>query len=605
MTVNLLIGVGISLAVPLFALYLINTFDTFQTAKRSSLLANLVWGIVAFGLAYVLNTAVRNALITGADLSTGEALDIIRRISAPIVEEILKAVFLLWLITRPSFRYLVDGAVYGLAAGFGFAIVENIFYLSNNPGVALALAATRALSTSMMHGVATAIVGISLGMLRRSTSRVPVTAIVGILVAMIVHIVFNNVVNSLTGAVLLLVAIGLGLGGAAFIGFQVQQNIRLEKQRMGDALLNEESGVSRGEVLAIQRLGEGSSGLMDDLVKELGDEYLDQVRRLLVTQANIGILKNNLAMGNVSPRLRKAWEDDIDALEKEFQAIRQSLNTGVASYLDKAFPSNDPDMSKWLHDSLAKDDPTLLNTFDLFMFQSGLAAEFTPEQLVARAERLQKVEIFGGVDVVNLENLGRSIEIETIQPGTIIFDQGDDGDAMYLVESGSIDIFSVENGEQKFLRKFSAGQVVGDFSVLDGLPRSARARAGTEAPLVALILKRDNFRRFVQSRPQVILPILRVLGEKARFTTATVESTVRSLHSLAAGDYAAVATPASTAAAPVTTAEVVAVSPAAEESDSEITFGVGSTLASTFARLASSLQEGAPAAPTDAQKGAS
>lgn len=602
MSISILIGVGISLAVPLFALYLINTFDTFQTAKRSSLLANLVWGIVAFGLAYVINTAVRNVLISGADLSTADALDIIRRVSAPIVEEVLKGLFLLWLITRPSFRYLVDGAVYGLAAGFGFAIIENIFYLSNNPGVALTLAATRALSTSMMHGVATAIVGISLGMLRRSSSRLPVTAIVGILVAMIVHIVFNNVVNTLTGTVLLLVAIGLGLGGAAFIGVQVQQNIRLEKQRMGDALLNEESGVSRGEVMAIQRLGEGSTGLMESLVKELGDEYLDQVRRLLVTQANIGILKNNLAMGNVSARLRKAWEDEIETLETEFQSIRQSLNTGVASFLDKAFPSNDPDMSKWLHDSLAKDDPTLLNTFDLFMFQSGLAAEFTPEQLVARAERLQRVEIFSGVDVVNLENLGRSIEIETIDPGKILFDQGDDGDAMYLVESGSIDIFSVENGEQKFLRKFVAGQVVGDFAVLDGLPRSARARAGTEAPLVALILKRDNFRRFVQSRPQVILPILRVLGEKARFTTATVETTVNSLHSLAVGDFAAI-TPAASAprAAAVTTAEMVAAMPIADadaEVDSELSFGVGSTLADTFARLASTLQASAPAADT-------
>lgn len=44
-------------------------------------------------------------------------------------EELLKARVLLWLIGGPRFRYIVDGAVYGIAAGIGLALSENIFVI--------------------------------------------------------------------------------------------------------------------------------------------------------------------------------------------------------------------------------------------------------------------------------------------------------------------------------------------------------------------------------------------------------------------------------------------------------------------------------------------
>ena len=47
---------------------------------------------------------------------------------APIVEEIAKALFLLYIISKKDFDNITDGLVYGAAIGLGFGMSENIFY---------------------------------------------------------------------------------------------------------------------------------------------------------------------------------------------------------------------------------------------------------------------------------------------------------------------------------------------------------------------------------------------------------------------------------------------------------------------------------------------
>ena len=71
--------------------------------------------------------------------------------------------------------------------------------------------------------------------------------------------------------------------------------------------------------------------------------------------------------------------------------------------------------------------------------------------------------------------------------------------------------------------------------MLDGEQRSARARAQGE--LSVLVLRREVFQMFIQSRPQVILAVLAVLAERARYTTRTVEAMIQTLSSIAQGDY--------------------------------------------------------------------
>ena len=106
----------------------------------------------------------------------------------------------MYFIQRPRFRYIVDGAVYGFAAGIGFAVRENFFYLNGltTEDAALGLAISRVLSASLMHATASSMVGIAFGRLRRSQGRWAQRAIwplSGIIVAIIIHLIYNNAVQ--------------------------------------------------------------------------------------------------------------------------------------------------------------------------------------------------------------------------------------------------------------------------------------------------------------------------------------------------------------------------------------------------------------------------
>ena len=527
-------------------------------------------------------------------------------LTAPILEEILKAAILFVFIWNPRFRYVVDGAIYGFAVGIGFASMENLSYVYYDiSDGAISLAISRVLSTALMHATASGVVGLSLGSLRRVHSQWRrALNIAGIFVAMFIHMSFNNLVSEegtlwgdpleLDGHIILLIAIGLGIGGGVLIAFLINQELKDEKESFEKAL-GLHVGVSTGERQAVQNVGsEAMEGIFKQMEEDFGDGKVLLIRRLLATQANIGILQNNLE-SPATDRLRKAWETEIEELKEEVKQLRQQLGMYVNSFLNNVFPENHNPL--WQQE-LGNYDPTMVHTFDTFMRVSELAASFTPEELAEMAERLKEIEIFKDVTPANLESLSRAIETKTFSAGTMIFDQGAEGDAMYLVKEGKIDIILVQSdGTEKHLKYLGEGKVVGEFSVLDGDTRSARARA--EGELTVGVLQRQTFLMFIQSRPHVILAMLKYLASKARYTTLSVEESIKYAQHIADGEYErlkamAAATKTIKAISPDATPEELEEEMALLGDDGEptdINADTADIICRTFAKVAESIQE--------------
>jgi hypothetical protein len=84
----------------------------------------------------------------------------------PVLEEIIKAIPLLWLATRKKIAFYIDSIICGAAVGGGFSILENIFYLllGNEMGIGTVL--FRGLEVALIHMGCSAIVaaGLMLGM---------------------------------------------------------------------------------------------------------------------------------------------------------------------------------------------------------------------------------------------------------------------------------------------------------------------------------------------------------------------------------------------------------------------------------------------------------
>jgi hypothetical protein len=130
------------------------------------------------------------------------------------VEEGLKALFIFYLIRRRRVGFMVDAAIYGFAVGAGFAIIENIYYFRFLPDASLLLWIVRGFGTAVMHGGATAIVGIlSKYFTDRFGARLPFVYPPGLLLAIGVHSVFNHFfISPVLETLVLLVVLPLLMG---------------------------------------------------------------------------------------------------------------------------------------------------------------------------------------------------------------------------------------------------------------------------------------------------------------------------------------------------------------------------------------------------------
>jgi len=119
-------------------------------------------------------------------------------IVAPIVEEAAKALGVR--AGRPQIQALLDGLVYGAAAGLGFSATENLFYginalLSPDGGAIASLVtiAVRSFSSSFLHASSTAVVGYGLAKMWLTHKRWAFLPFY--LIAIIMHATFNLLVS--------------------------------------------------------------------------------------------------------------------------------------------------------------------------------------------------------------------------------------------------------------------------------------------------------------------------------------------------------------------------------------------------------------------------
>jgi len=337
----------IAIAIPLVFLYLVRWLDLYASGSFKVLLICLGWGVAAVLLALQVNTFVGDIV--------GFGLLVV--LFAPIIEEILKSLVLIYLVRRPSFTYFVDGAIYGFAAGIAFAVLENLLYLSRaGAGEALFLALGRALSTSLMHGSASAMVGIALGRLRygRGFTRM-LSLVLGWAAAMSLHIAFNNALSRIPGTFSIIVAILLGLGGlglvAAFIFWGLSQERRWLKETLGLGV-----GVSSQESAVVQQMSDLDVLLMP-VGERFGEEKRKQVEAFLKLQAQLGIKRKQQELTR-DEKQRQDLGTQVFALQKEMDALRREVGVYCMSYVRSILPPETEPIWSRLGESLTgKQEP--------------------------------------------------------------------------------------------------------------------------------------------------------------------------------------------------------------------------------------------------------
>lgn len=159
--------------------------DSYKLVKPKSVLLTVTLGVIAAFASLLMN----DRLISSWNFD----FKFYPRYIAPVVEEVLKGIFLVYLIKKKKTGFMVDAAIYGFAIGTGFALVENIYYLQTLSNPNLFLWVVRGFGTAIMHGGATAIFGIiSKGFFDRQASEKLQLFLPGALAAIVIHSAFNH-----------------------------------------------------------------------------------------------------------------------------------------------------------------------------------------------------------------------------------------------------------------------------------------------------------------------------------------------------------------------------------------------------------------------------
>jgi CRP/FNR family transcriptional regulator, cyclic AMP receptor protein len=109
--------------------------------------------------------------------------------------------------------------------------------------------------------------------------------------------------------------------------------------------------------------------------------------------------------------------------------------------------------------------------------------------------------------------LASSGEPETVGAGTRIFEEGEAGDKMYVVRSGSVAL----SAHGRELETVEPGGLFGEMALIDREPRSATAEAATDCELVAIDKRRFWF--LVQETPYFAEIVMRVMADRLRRNT--------------------------------------------------------------------------------------
>lgn len=112
--------------------------------------------------------------------------------------------------------------------------------------------------------------------------------------------------------------------------------------------------------------------------------------------------------------------------------------------------------------------------------------------------RILQSFLFNTLEAKDISIVIGAMEEKAFSSGDVVIQQGDEGDCLYIVDSGELDCFKIMPGtsKEKFLKTYVAGEAFGELALLYNCPRAATIKAKTSCILWSL--DRDTFNNIVK-----------------------------------------------------------------------------------------------------------
>ncbi|MDH4141448.1 MAG: cyclic nucleotide-binding domain-containing protein [Chloroflexota bacterium] len=119
------------------------------------------------------------------------------------------------------------------------------------------------------------------------------------------------------------------------------------------------------------------------------------------------------------------------------------------------------------------------------------------------------------------------------EDGEIVVRQGEVGDCLYVIQDGTVEFLTEEDGTEVILRTAGANEVFGEMAIFERQTRSATVRA--RGPARILTVDKKNFMRRINEDPSLAFNLVVTMSHRVRELSHEVVQLEAELRSLRAG----------------------------------------------------------------------
>ena len=105
----------------------------------------------------------------------------------------------------------------------------------------------------------------------------------------------------------------------------------------------------------------------------------------------------------------------------------------------------------------------------------------------------------------------------TLEAGELLFTQGDEGDTMFVITTGKIQISRIVDGQKTILADLGSGEFLGEMSLVNQEARSATGMALEQTTV--MVYNKEKFTELLSTRPMIAQRIIERLADRLRQTT--------------------------------------------------------------------------------------
>jgi len=134
---------------------------------------------------------------------------------------------------------------------------------------------------------------------------------------------------------------------------------------------------------------------------------------------------------------------------------------------------------------------------------------------MAHEEALAAVPLFSQLTRKDLSRMGRAIVERKYKTGETIVKEGEQAVAFFMITKGKVEVISGAGTKKSVVLATSgSGDVFGEMSLLDGMPRNATVKATTDTE--CLVLSRWDFIAELRTNPHIAVAMLPILSKRLR-----------------------------------------------------------------------------------------